>query len=382
MRYYHQACIILIISSLCAGEIKWGNPPTSSAKATKSSIKLNNNELGPLYNFKILNGSRALYDSNDGLETITTRQIPNASSLYEKNVKSVVLVGAGSGLGAGVIVGNYEIVTNYHVVEGFAEVDIVLFDPNVSSLKQIDDNKIYKAEVFAVDDKRDLAFLKTNRYLYYPTTFGKNWKIKIASDVFAIGHPSGLWSFTYGVISSLPNPKEWTYDGENIFSANCIQTQTPINPGNSGGPLFNDKGEVIGINSYTSEGEGLNFAVRVDEVNDFIKGARNGEYPKGEKIAEIPWDLIPDHGYEDIHEVYGQDSNADGVYDIWLIYEDEDDILDVRLFDVNYDGDIDIIHAIAEGEFMLDTDYDGEFDTLGIDTNNDWKPDKFEDYIE
>ena len=83
----------------------------------------------------------------------------------------------------------------------------------------------------------------------------------------ASGNPFGLdRSLSKGIISALGREFR-SLTGRTITGA--IQTDAAINPGNSGGPLFNDKGEIIGINSYASEGEGLNFAVRIDEVNDF-----------------------------------------------------------------------------------------------------------------
>ena len=67
------------------------------------------------------------------------------------------------------------------------------------------------------------------------------------------------------------------------------------------------------------------------------------------KVEEIQWDLIPDHTFEDVHEVYGQDSNGDGDYDQWAIYEDADDKLDVRLFDANFDGNVDLNSTMGLG---------------------------------
>src|SRR5262249_28007327 len=68
---------------------------------------------------------------------------------------------------------------------------------------------------------------------------------------------------------------EWVNDQEK-HKADVIQTQTPINPGNSGGPLIGDSGSLIGVNSFKGqEGEGLNFAVSVDEVTKFL--ARPGD---------------------------------------------------------------------------------------------------------
>jgi serine protease Do len=379
-RYYWLS--FLFIVHIFPQSSKWKNLPLQSENAEKASIQLDNNniELGSLFNLKILNGNRTVYDHSKESQTDATRQLSEASRLYENNVNSVVLVGAGSGLGAGVMVGSYEIITNFHVVKGFEEVDIVLYNPQVTTLRQIQEKQIFTADVIAIDKKRDLALIKSSKFLHNTTRFGKNRSIKVAKDVFAIGHPAGLWSFTDGVISSLHSPKEWSYNDSYKHIANCIQTNTDINPGNSGGPLFNGKGEVIGINSYTKKGEGLNFAVRIDEVNDFLKRARNGEYPKGEKATAPPWEEIPDHGREDVYKLYGKDYNGDGKFDMWLVYKDKDEIVDVRLFDYNYDGAPDIIHIISENKYYMDTDYDNQWDTVGIDTDNDLVPDEFKPY--
>ena len=381
----------IIISSLFIvfsypSDFKWEALPTHSAKATKSKIPHEyksgyENQLRASFNFK--RGNRTIYDNNTDIAT--TRQINNGSRLYNHNVSSVAFIGTDEGaFGAGAIIGNYEIITNHHVVEGNETVDFVLHNPEVTTMQQISNDNIFSADVIAVDKKRDLALLKTNKYLNKQVTLGTNWTINIANDVFAIGHPEGLiWSFTYGVISGLPSPMEWEYDSGTTFEANCIQTQTPINPGNSGGPLFNDRGEMIGINSYGSnQGQGLNFAIRIDEINDFIQRARNNEYPKGEKRQELEWELIPDHGLDGIDEVFAADNNGDGEYDVWLGYVGNSDEASFRLFDIDFDGGIDMIHDVAENLFYIDEDGDGESDTLGRDTDGDWIPDEFKDYVE
>ena len=373
---------LILFSIAVAFETDYMNLSTTSAGSPKKLIhnahEIDN--LGSLYNLKVLNGSRQIYNSDNDVKTLTTRQIPNATNLYKQNVKSVVLIGTKEAIGAGIIISDDEILTNFHVVEGAETVDLVLYNPNYTSLSSIDKGDIFTGDVIAVDSDRDIALVKTNRSLKNKVKFGQDWRIDIASDVFAIGHPSGLWGFTYGVISALPKPKEWTYDGDHFMKANCIQTQTPINPGNSGGPLYNHTGKLIGMNTSTAEGEGLNFAVRLNELNDFISKARNGEYPKGEKEKELEWIEIKDHTFENVNEVYGADRSGDGYYDIWLIYENKDDVVDVRLFDQNNDGTPDAFHNISTREFFIDSDYDGEFDTLGIDTDDDWAPDEFKDY--
>jgi S1-C subfamily serine protease len=94
----------------------------------------------------------------------------------------------------------------------------------------------------------------------------------------SIGHPrQNDWSLTKGIISQYRRGYVWTYGSADAATsgdptikhkANIIQTQTPINPGNSGGPLISDSGTLIGVN--TGKGEGLNFAVSVEDVRKFL----------------------------------------------------------------------------------------------------------------
>jgi serine protease Do len=123
-----------------------------------------------------------------------------------------------------------------------------------------------KAKVLAVNHDKDLAIVQLQ-----PRPDGKPWPtVKLASeapregdDVIAIGNPRGLiFSTSHGVISSM--------DGRGNMYVKHLQTDAAINPGNSGGPLFNMKGEVVGVNTqiYTESGgsEGLGFAIMAPEV--------------------------------------------------------------------------------------------------------------------
>ena len=201
-----------------------------------------------------------------------TREIKNASKLYKENSQSVVLLVSPDyeSMGAGCIVtSDGYILTNYHVIENLDKMLIFFYDKNVTSIQELDPEKFKVADVISALPEKDLALLKLSSTSKYKSLqFGNNSRIEIAQDVFAIGHPETyIWSFTYGVISHLRNRYEWYYDETKICKANVIQTQTPINPGNSGGPLFNDKGKLIGINTFrTGDAEGLNFAIRIDEI--------------------------------------------------------------------------------------------------------------------
>jgi serine protease Do len=144
------------------------------------------------------------------------------------------------------------ILTNAHVVDEANEVSVKLTD-----------KREFKAKVVGSDKRTDVALLKIEATGLPKVTIGDPDKLKVGEWVAAIGKPFGLENtITAGIVSAkgreLPN--------ENLVS--FIQTDVPINPGNSGGPLFNLKGEVVGVNSMiysrTGGSMGLAFAIPID----------------------------------------------------------------------------------------------------------------------
>lgn len=144
------------------------------------------------------------------------------------------------------------ILTNAHVVDGAQEVTVKLTD-----------RREFKAKVLGADPQTDVAVIRIDAKNLPVVKFGDPAASKVGEPVLAIGSPYGFESSaTAGIISaksrSLP---EDTY-------VPFIQTDVAVNPGNSGGPLFNLKGEVIGINSqiYSQTGgyQGLSFAIPID----------------------------------------------------------------------------------------------------------------------
>lgn len=126
------------------------------------------------------------------------------------------------------------VITNNHVVDDAEEITITL-----------PDNSKYKAKIVGRDKKTDLALLKVDAKKDLPfVSFGDSDLARVGDWVIAIGNPFGLGgSVTQGIISARQrNINAGPFD-------DFLQTDAPINRGNSGGPLFNTKGEVIGINS-------------------------------------------------------------------------------------------------------------------------------------
>ena len=156
------------------------------------------------------------------------------------------------GEGSGFIVrSDGVILTNAHVVNGASEVVV-----------RMTDRREYTARVIGVDTKSDIAVIKIEAKELPTVKIGDSRGLKVGEWVLAIGAPFGFEnSATAGIVSA----KGRTLDtGVVPF----IQTDVPINPGNSGGPLFNMRGEVVGINSqiYSRSGGymGVSFAIPID----------------------------------------------------------------------------------------------------------------------
>ncbi len=188
---------------------------------------------------------------------------------------AVIKVSTPGGLGSGVILSRdgYAI-TNAHVVQGETNLRAtVWFAQADGTLKRTDIDNI---ELVAVNNHIDLALIKLTHpdgkdFLFAPVQDAE--KLEIGQNVFAIGNPLGLErTLTQGVISTTQR----SFDG-----LTYIQTDTPINPGNSGGPLFNTKGEVIGItNMGIRGGEALGFAIPARYVKDFIRNRESFAYDR------------------------------------------------------------------------------------------------------
>ena len=184
--------------------------------------------------------------------------------------------GAGSGF---IISPDGVILTNAHVVQGADEVTVKLAD-----------RREYRAKVLGSDPKTDVAVLKIDAKNLPVVPIGSSRSLQVGEWVLAIGSPFGLEStVTAGVVSAtgrnLPNDSNVPF----------IQTDVAINPGNSGGPLFNTRGEVVGINSqiYSQTGGymGMSFAIPMDvavRIKDQIVATGKVEHVKlGVSIQEV-----------------------------------------------------------------------------------------------
>jgi len=176
------------------------------------------------------------------------------------------------GLGSGFIISSDgKIVTNHHVVANAETVKV-----------KLSDGRSYDAQVVGSDPLTDIAVLKVTADVDLPTVdFGTSETLRVGDEVIAVGNPFGLGgTVTTGIVSALSRDiRSGPFD-------DFIQTDAAINRGNSGGPLFNNEGDVIGVNTaIISPGGGsvgIGFAVPSDLVQSVVTDlADDGQLARG-----------------------------------------------------------------------------------------------------
>lgn len=174
-------------------------------------------------------------------------------------------------LGSGFIIGaDGYILTNAHVVDGADEVTV-----------RLTDKREFKAKIIGADKRTDVALIKIDANNLPAVKLADISQLKVGEWVVAIGSPFGFdSSVTAGIVSA----KGRSLPQENYVP--FIQTDVAINPGNSGGPLFNMRGEVVGINSqiYSRSGGymGVSFAIPIDVAMDIQQQLRaSGKVSRG-----------------------------------------------------------------------------------------------------
>ncbi len=210
------------------------------------------------------------------------QSLPEVSTLVENQKASVVYVQteverqgimglwdsqnpAQLGQGSGFVIDRQgHIITNNHVIQNANKIRV-----------GFENGSVQEAELVGVDPQTDIALLKVKASKdLQPVKLGSSSNLKVGEWVVAIGNPFGLdHSVTAGIISAM---------GREIGAGpydNFLQTDASINPGNSGGPLFNMKGEVVGVNTaIIRDGQGIGFSVPIDMVNVIIPQLKQQGY--------------------------------------------------------------------------------------------------------
>ncbi len=239
------------------------NPPQGqeAASAPPGSLADLAKRLSPtVVNIKVVKVERSgPFPIPDGPFGQFFRQFPNMVP------ESRPMQGAGSGV---IISESGEILTNNHVVEGAREVTVTLSD-----------KEEYTGQIVGRDPKTDLAIIKINpKKPLHAAAMGDSDRLQVGDYVMAVGNPFGLsHTVTAGIVSA---------KGRTIGAGpydNFIQTDASINPGNSGGPLYNMKGELVGINTaIVAHGQGIGFAIPINTAKPLIPQlVANGEVTRG-----------------------------------------------------------------------------------------------------
>ena len=314
-----------------------------------------------------------------------------AEDIYDYYINSVVFIGnlknnRVDGMGSGFVIndkGKLKIITNWHVIENADSLSVWTKPKKMVDedflINQVDS---YTAKLVKVNKTKDLALLEVVGLplKIRPVNYGKFDKVRPGENVFAMGHPRGhLWTFSPGFVGQVRPNYDWRYKGSR-HKANVIQTDANINPGNSGGPLFNKNKELIGVNTFTDKGEGLNFAIGVDDVVDFINEKpkpikkKKSKYiqkkEKGNTWIKKKNKKILEKGSIDLTNAKEIDLNKNGKIDTWLVDENNNGIYEKGYLDENEDGVIEVVG--------IDKNEDNNFEIILIDTNNNGNPDEAE----
>ena len=206
--------------------------------------------------------------------------------------EAVISIETPSGKGSGFILNDEGFaVTNHHVIDGETRISAILYENTAAGLKR---RRIDDVAIVALNPFVDLALLKLPPqkdlklgHIY----LGSLDDINAGDGVFAVGNPMGLErSVSQGIVST---------KNRNFEGLVYLQTDTAINPGNSGGPLFNLRGEVIGvINMKLTFGENLGFAIPINYVKDFLRSREAFSFDKdnpntGNRYLDPPRRLKP-----------------------------------------------------------------------------------------
>lgn len=314
-------------------------------------------------------------------------------AVYAQVSPAVVLILNGDSLGSGTLIDERGlIVTNYHVVQGSAHVGVI-FKPAVEGAR-VTKAQVIAANVVRVDQIADLALVRVQEVppQAHSARLASIKGLQVGDDVHAIGHPTGeAWTYTRGIVSQIRRDYDWHAEDNVGHHADVIQTQTPINPGNSGGPLLNNDAEVVGVNSFKGEGEGLNFAVSADAVRTLlaavsdrlarpIQTKANTKTTACEPKVLKSWRITDPVGTDAL-----VDLDCDGDGDVIYQTPDDTSLPTFILIDSKHAGRIDIVMVCPKRDgypsyALYDTTGSGKPDMVGYFRNHEFEPYKVEPY--
>jgi len=249
-RKHLTALIIILLIVSCSVE------NATTGESDQSTIHSNNNP-------EIVKSTKTskIIQSNPPAESAskTNFPVPEIVNMLAPSVVEIATFGKSDrGVGTGIILDvEGHILTNKHVIKYATEITVAFSN-----------GQTLKGSKFREDPILDLAIIKVenNDKFLIPAEFGDSKQLKVGEEVIAIGHALGLEggpSVSKGIISAL-NRTISTSIGSDMTG--LIQTDAAINSGNSGGPLVNNEAKVIGINTITTSGDGIGFAININDA--------------------------------------------------------------------------------------------------------------------
>ncbi len=246
-------------------------------------------------------------------------------------------------LGSGFLVSPNIIATNFHVIENSYS----------GYVKFVNKNEIYEIEgVVGYNKNYDLALIKIGDNDGTPLPL-KSPAVDIGQKIFAIGNPLGLeGTISDGIISGLRD-----FEGYSV-----LQISAPISPGNSGGPVVNEKGEVIGVATFTmSSGQNLNFAVPIKYLKEILdnkseivnlaslvsKEIKKNDF-KGKDFGGIAFTkfFLRDFNTIEFSIKNNLRKKVHSIRHIWIVYDDDGEPLDYK-YETNWScGSVDCTFGI------------------------------------
>ena len=189
------------------------------------------------------------------------------------------------------------------------------------------DGRLYEGVVLGIDPGSDLAVIRL-----LPKEDGQTWPycdlgdsddVLVGETVFAMGNPFLLATdftptVTFGIVSGTHRYQEGQGNRMLVYP-DCIQVDAPVNPGNSGGPLFNERGEVIGINGRISIGDrgrvnvGVGFAIASNQIRNFLGDLVAGRHAEHGTLDMSAWFMTSREGKEKRRGVFVQQMFQDSV---------------------------------------------------------------------
>ena len=211
-------------------------------------------------------GSKVQSQSDRGIFTTAKLEAADLPVLVQKFGDAVVMVKNATGRGSGFIISRQgHLITNYHVVEGHTKLLVTMFRKTDTGYEK---HELKKVKILALQPLRDLALLQLDPSeipgdMPQPVVINDRDDLHVGDLIFAIGNPLGLErSVTQGIVSSTTRT---------IGHLRLIQTDAASNPGNSGGPLFNARGEIVGVVcAGATSFDGLAFGIPGSDLVDFL----------------------------------------------------------------------------------------------------------------